>query len=299
MKRRIICVGSIVQDEVYHMEQLPSAGIKMDSLRVEDRFGGPAATAAVAIAKLGGVASFWGRVGKDATGDAAVAALKATGVDCSGVAVIEGGRTRRAVVMVDGKGERCIVTYRRGLEDQASLLPRDSLDDVAVLLGDSRWPIGADAAIARAREKGIATIADIDGGDRAMTLKIVEMTDHVIFSSEGLRDYAGEGSPAEQLKSLPIADGQVLAVTRGSAGSLWRIGGVIETVPAFEVAVEDTTGCGDVFHGAYALAIAEGMTAIVAARFAAAAAAIKAQRGRGWLGMPDRSAVEEMLKSGA
>ncbi len=297
MKRRIVCVGSIVQDEVYHMETLPSAGIKMDAQRVEDRFGGPAATAAVAIAQLGGVSSFWGRVGRDATGDVALAALRSSGVDCSGVAIIDGGRTRRAVVMVDGKGERCIVTYRKGLADQASLLPDDPLDDVGVLLGDSRWPVGAQAAVVRARAKGIPTVVDIDGGDRAMTERLVGQSDHAIFSSEGLRDYAGEGSPADQLMGLPQAPGQILAVTRGSAGSVWRIGREVVTVPAFAVKVEDTTGCGDVFHGAYALAISEGMPPLTAARFSAAAAALKAQRGRGWLGMPDRAAVDALFRS--
>lgn len=299
MKRRIVCVGSIVQDEVYHMETLPSAGIKMDASRVEDRFGGPAATAAVAIAQLGGTASFWGRVGRDATGDAALAALKAGGVDTSGVAVIEGGRTRRAVVMVDGNGERCIVTYRRGLADQASLLPSDPLDDVAMLLGDSRWPIGADAAIARARAKGIPTVVDVDGGDRAMTERLVVQADHVIFSAEGLKDYAGEGSAADRLMSLPMRDGQVMAVTRGSAGSVWRVADAVVTVPAIQVKVEDTTGCGDVFHGAYALAISEKMTTLAAARFATAAAALKAERGRGWLGMPGRAAVAAILRASA
>lgn len=297
MKRRIVCVGSIVQDEVYHMKTLPSAGIKMDAQRVEDRFGGPAATAAVAIAQLGGVSSFWGRVGRDAAGDAALAALKSGGVDCSGVAVIEGGRTRRAVVMVDGNGERCIVTYRLGLADQASLLPDDPLDDVAVVLGDSRWPVGSEAAIARARAKDIRTVVDIDGGDRAITERLIALADHVVFSAEGLRDYAGDGSPADQLMGLPQAQGQVLAVTRGSAGSVWRVGQEVVAIPAFAVKVEDTTGCGDVFHGAYALAIAEGMPPLTAARFSSAVAALKAQRGRGWLGMPDRAAVETLFRS--
>ena len=85
MTRRIVCVGSIVQDEVYRMERLPSAGIKMDAYAVEDRFGGPAATAAVAIAMLGGRASFWGRLGRDSAGEACIAALAAAGVDGNGV----------------------------------------------------------------------------------------------------------------------------------------------------------------------------------------------------------------------
>jgi len=295
MTRRIVCVGSIVQDEVYRMERLPSAGIKMDAYAVEDRFGGPAATAAVAIAMLGGRASFWGRLGRDSAGEACIAALAAAGVDGNGVAIIDGARTRRAVVMVDRRGERCIVTYRQGLPDDPDYLPDAPLDGVAVMLGDSRWPQGSIAAIRRAAARNIPTVVDVDGGDRTLMQVLVDLADHVIFSSEGLRDYAGDGRPADRLMSIAARPGQVLAVTRGAEGSVWRIGDDIVTVEAFEVEVADTTGCGDVFHGAYAFAIAEGMAPIAAARFASAASALKAARGRGWLGMPDRSAVDAML----
>jgi hypothetical protein len=57
----------------------------------------------------------------------------------------------------------------------------------------------------------------------------------------------------------------------------------------------DTTGCGDVFHGAYALGLCEGMAPLEAARFATAAAALKGERARGWNGMADRAAVEALL----
>lgn len=295
MTRRIVCVGSVVQDEVYRMERLPTAGIKMDAYAVEDRFGGPAETAAVAIAKLGGRPSFWGRVGRDPAGDACIAALAASGVDGRGIAIIDGARTRRAVVMVDRSGERCIVTYRQGLPDDPHYLPNDPLDGVAVVLGDSRWPLGSIAAIECAHTKGIATVVDVDGGDRKLMQRLVGLADHVIFSAEGLRDFAGEGDPAGQLMSIVPRPGQVLAVTRGAEGSVWRLCDAIVTVGAFKVDVADTTGCGDIFHGAYAFAIAEGMAPIAAARFASAASALKAERGRGWLGMPDRSAVDAML----
>jgi sulfofructose kinase len=73
------------------------------------------------------------------------------------------------------------------------------------------------------------------------------------------------------------------------------IGGKIMRLPAFAVEVHDTTGCGDVFHGAYALAVAEGREILWAAQFATAAAARKAENGAGWEGMPDRSAVIELM----
>ena len=296
MIRKIVCVGAVVQDEVYRVARLPAAGIKVAAESVEERFGGPAATAAVAVSNLGGAAAFWGRVGHDAAGDAAIAALMRHGVDTSGIAVVPEGRTRRAVVMVDDKGERCIIAYRKGLPEDASFLPKDNLNTVAVVLADSRWPAGAVAAFERARARGIATVIDADGGPRDGTTRIVALADHIVFSAEGLRDYAGNGDPAEILRRCAAdAGSKVFAVTRGAAGSLWLIDGRLSSIPAFKVTVTDTTGCGDVFHGAYALGLAEGMAPLEAARFASAVAAVKAARGRGWEGMPSRTSVMDFL----
>ena len=89
-----------------------------------------------------------------------------------------------------------------------------------------------------------------------------------------------------------------MAVTCGAAGSFWRIDGALHHIPAPQIEARDTTGCGDVFHGALALALAEGEPVLAAARFATAAAALKARNGGGWRGMPAREAVEAMRAAG-
>lgn len=298
MSGRIICVGNLVHDEVFQVEALPASGIKTGVLGYESRFGGPAATAAVAICHLGGRAAYWGRLGQDEAGEAALALLQRHGVDCSGVALMPEGRTLRAIVMVDSRGERSIVSDRRSLPADASVLPADDLTGVAVVLADTRWPAGAAVALQRARAARIATVLDADGGAADANERLIASSDHVIFSSEGLRDHAGDGAPAELLRRCPVRPGQVLAVTCGAAGSLWLLQDEIVAVPAFDVVVLDTTGCGDVFHGAYALGIGEGMPPLEAARLASATAALKGARAGGWNGMPDRAAVVELMTSG-
>ena len=295
MKRRIVCVGNLVHDEVFQVDALPSSGIKTGVLDYQSRFGGPAATAAVAICNLGGVASYWGRVGADAAGEAAIRIMSGHGVDCTGVAMIRDCCTLRAIVLVDGRGERSIVSDRRSLPADPAVLPADPLDDVAVVLVDSRWPAGAEIALDRARAAGIPTVLDADGGTPADNERLVAKADHVVFSSEGLRDFAGEGAPDELLRRCASEPGKVFAVTRGAAGSLWLLDGEIVCVPSFPVVVADTTGCGDVFHGAYALGLGEGMPPLEAARFATAAAALKGERARGWNGMADRAAVASLM----
>lgn len=295
MARRIICVGNLVHDEVFQVEELPRTGIKTGVLGYEQRFGGPAATAAVAICRLGGAAAYWGRVGADAAGQAGLAAMRGYGVDCSGVAILPEGRTLRAMVVVDRGGERIIISDRRSLSPDPGALPVDSLDGVGAVLVDSRWPAGAEIALDRARAAGIPTILDADGGVIGEIQPLIDKADHVVFSSEGLRDHVGEGDPESLLHRCAAGAGRVFAVTRGREGSLWLVDGVVSAVPAFPVEVADTTGCGDVFHGAYALALCEGHPPLAAARFAAAAAAIKAERARGWDGMADRPALEALL----
>lgn len=295
--KRIICVGNLVHDEVFHVDSLPAAGIKTGVLDYHQRFGGPAATAAVAICRLGGIASYWGRVGDDPAGAAAISLMREHGVDCDGVATLP-GRTLRAIVLVDKRGERSIVSDRLSLPMGTGVLPRDGLDPGGIVLADTRWPGAADIVFDRAREAGLVTVLDADGGQATDNARLIAKADHVVFSSEGLRDFAGEGAPDVLLRRCEPRPGQVFAVTLGSHGSLWLLDGELASVPTFPVAMTDTTGCGDVFHGAYAQGLAEGMAPLAAARLASGAAALKGANGCGWAGMPDRAAVEILLATG-
>lgn len=295
--KRIICVGNLVHDEVFHVDSLPASGVKTGVLAYHQRFGGPAATAAVAICHLDGVASYWGRVGADPAGEDAVRIMRGHGVDCEHVAALP-GRTLRAIVLVDKRGERSIVSDRLSLPMGPEALPDVALDDVGVVLVDTRWPAAADVMLDRARAAGIPTVLDADGGLPDDNQRLITKADHVVFSNEGLRDFAGDGAPEELLRRCMPAPGQIVSVTLGAAGSLWLLDGEIAAVPTFAIAMADTTGCGDVFHGAYALGLCEGMTPLAAARFASGAAALKGANGRGWAGMPDRAAVEALLETG-
>jgi sulfofructose kinase len=295
MSGRIVCVGNGVLDQVYEVEALPRAGVKTTALGFRESGGGPAATAALAIARLGGSACWWGRVGDDSAGAYLRTALARYGVDLSGLAIVPGGRTVRAAVIVERSGERSILVDRKGLPADATLLPTQNLVGTSVLLADSRWPEGSELALRRARTAGVATVLDADGGNAESLQRLVTPADHVVFSDEGLADFVGAGDIERRLQRAAQRLDGVVAVTRGELGSLWWIDGRVTAVASFPVSVRDTTGCGDVFHGAYALGLAEAMPPLVAARFASAAAAAKAERGMGWDGMPDRGLVERML----
>ena len=296
MSGRIVCVGNGVLDQVYEVEVLPHASVKTTALNFRESGGGPAATAALAIARLGGRASWWGRVGDDSAGGALRIALTRHGVDLSGLAIIAGARTVRDAVIVDRSGERCIFVDRKGLPSDAAYLPADDLKGSAILLADSRWPEGSELALKRAGAASIPRVLDADGGNAEMLARLAGLADHVVFSDEGLTDLVGDGEIEARLQRAAQRVQGIVAVTCGAAGSLWWIDGKIARVGAFSVNVRDTTGCGDVFHGAYALGLAEAMPPLTAARFASAAAAAKAARGMGWDGMPDRKLIDSMMR---
>jgi sulfofructose kinase len=294
MNGLIVCVGNGVLDQVYEVDALPQAGVKTTARTFRESGGGPAATAAVAIARLGGRAAWWGRVGEDAAGRFLREELTRYGVDPSGLRTVAGARTVRATVIVDPAGERSILVDRAGMPSDPGLLPDDDLAGVAVLLADTRWPEGSAEAFRRAGDAGVVRVLDADGCDATVLARLAEAAEHVVFSDEGLTDLVGPGEAEERLARAAERLGGVVAVTLGAAGSLWSLDGDTVAVPAHRVAVRDTTGCGDVFHGAYTLGLAEGLSPLAAARFASAAAALKAANGRGWDGMPDRTALDRL-----
>jgi sulfofructose kinase len=88
-----------------------------------------------------------------------------------------------------------------------------------------------------------------------------------------------------------------MLATDGARGTFWLESGEISHLPAHEVKVVDTLGAGDVFHGALALAVAEGQAMCDAVAFASAAAAIKVTRFGGRAGAPTRAEVEHLLRT--
>jgi len=135
--------------------------------------------------------------------------------------------------------------------------------------------------------------------DRPGARELIDLADNVIFSAEGLVEFAGT---ADTDTALAMAGQQIrhatVAVTLGPMGSAWWADGEVHYVAAPTVDAKDTTRCGDVFHGAYALGLAEGKTSRESAVLATAAAALKAERGNGWNGMPGRDDTDELLQKG-
>jgi sulfofructose kinase len=130
-------------------------------------------------------------------------------------------------------------------------------------------------------------------------MDLLALVDHLIVSLPFAEQLTGASGPREAVERLWGPDRALVAVTGGEHGCWYREAGApteVTHLPAFPVAVCDTTGCGDVFHGAYASALARGLGVAERMRFASAAAALKATRPGGQSGIPTRAQVEAFLE---
>jgi sulfofructose kinase len=149
-----------------------------------------------------------------------------------------------------------------------------------------------------ARAAGIPAVLDADRAPRDVP-ELIDLATHVAFSHQGARDLTGEEDPSSALRTIGNRSSTWIAVTHGAQGVFhWR-GREVALEPAFRVRAVDTLGAGDTWHGAFALALAEGAPEPAALRFASAAAALKCTRFGGRDGAPRRGEVDELLASGA
>ena len=295
---RVISLGISVLDQVWEVPAIPTEPTKVTAIAQRETGGGMAATAAIAVAALGGRAALWGRLGEDWAAGQLAAMLERLGVDVTYLRRFPDARTPVSAVLVDRAGERLLAVYPgHGLPADPVWLPLDEVAEAGAVLADCRWPEGALALFEAARRHGVPSVLDADVlPDPDSLAPLAATADVAIFSERGLAGFTQMTDPAAGLaRAAEVAPGLV-GVTLGANGFRWREGTHTHQIPAFPVGVTDTTGAGDVFHGAYALALAEGRNKREAALFASAAAALKCARGRGWDGLPDRPTVEAMLR---
>ena len=290
----VLIAGVAVAAIVMQVAELPRRAEKYRATDAMITVGGCAANAAVAMARHGGRARLAVRLGRDAIGDLIVAALAAEGVDLSLSDRRDGARSSFSSVHVDAAGERQIVNFRgAGLADTLDLsaAPRPG-----AVLADNRWPMLTAAALARARSWGVPGIVDAEAPVEAEALRGAS---HIAFSMQGLAAYAPGLAVADALGRARDDFAAWVAVTDGARGVWFTEGAGVSHVPAFPVAAVDTLAAGDIWHGVFALRLAEGAEERSAIRFANAAAALKCRAFGGAAACPDRSATELFLKETA
>ena len=298
---RILCIGLPVRDLTFRVE-VPARGSKNNASHFDEICGGNALNAAIGIVRLGGRATILGPMGdsRETSSRYIFDKLAAEGIETNHLIHMPNLVTPISAIMIDDSGERTIVTFRDPELWKLKLPPIDTLlEDCDAILTESRCASFCTELCAEAVRRGIPVIVDVD---RAMSMSegLLNASSHLVFSSEPLQETADVTDDGQALRKLAKLTPSFLAGTRGPRGTIWlNEQGELEETPAFPVHTVDTLGAGDVFHGAFALAITEKQELRQALRFASAAAALKCTRFGGAYAAPQRTEVEEFLSQHA
>lgn len=295
---RVLCIGMPVRDLTFRVNGVPARGSKENATHFDEICGGNALNAAIGIVRLGGRASICGPMGdaREASSRFIFDKLAHEGIETKHIVHMPGLVTPISAVLVDPSGERTIVTFRDPELWKVRLPSAETLlEDCAAILTENRCAEFCTDLCAEARRRGIPVIVDVD---RAMSLRegLLNASSHLVFSSEPLQETADVTDDGQALKKIAKLTSSFLAGTRGPKGTIWLDEhGELQETPAFPVHTVDTLGAGDVFHGAFALAITENQGLRDALRFASAAAALKCTRHGGAFAAPQRAEVEQLL----
>ena len=296
----ILGLGCVAVDDLLYVASYPSADCKVPIRRQERQCGGLAATAMVAAARLGAKCAYAGTLGDDELSRFVFQRLTEEGVDTSLIRQRADAKPIHSHIVVDESTQTRTIFY--DLEGVYGAEP--GWPDAAVirsaraLFVDHFGMEGMIWAAQVAREAEIPVIADLENDSMPQFSQLLALVDHLIVSLEFAKKVTGEAEPAIGARKLWRDDRQTVVVTCGAEGC-WYVDAASVSrpchQPAYRVQVVDTTGCGDVFHGAYAAALVRGLGLPERIRFASAAAALKATQFGGQAGIPSRAAVEAFL----
>ena len=293
----VVGIGSATVDYLGVVPHHPDQDTRLEMLDFTRQGGGSVATALVTLARLGRSVAYVGRVGDDEAGRFVLDAFEEEGVDTSWVVVQPGATQVNAFIMVDQQsGKRTILWTRK---NKAVLRPEelqaDQVQAGAFLYLDEYDTSTAIAAAKIARQGGVRVVLDAESTRPGME-ELIPLADVLIASHEFSRAFTGEadfiqGARAIQLR-LPKA---LVVVTAGELGCYCIGEGRAFHQRAFAVEVVDTTGCGDVFHGAFIYGLLEEWSLEHTAEFACATAALKCRALGGRAGIPRLEEVHVFL----
>jgi len=266
----VLCVGHASYDITMAASHHPGADEKIVADSIQLAGGGPAANAAVCIARLGGVACFCGYLGHDLFGDKHLEELQAEGVDTS--LVVRGAHpTPVSQILAKPDGTRSLVNFKGQtpwLAEHAvavSHVPK-------VMLFDGHEPLLSLRLCRWARQHSIATLLDAGSLHRG-TAELAGEVDYLVASEKFARQWCKTDDMGKALDELSALSSCVV-ITQGDKGLIWSRDGKQGRLPAFNIDAVDSTGAGDAFHGAFAYGLTQDLTWLDLLRYASAAGAL-------------------------
>ena len=297
--RHVLCVGAAVLDTLFRVRDMPTGQGKVLPYEMLQIAEGMASSAAYTVHRMGGRASLWGAVGDDETGARILRDLSESGIDTSGMTVAKGARSALSTILIDDRGERLIVPFydHRLHENKRSCTKADLAAFDAVLV-DVRWPDLALDVLTVARQLGKPAILDGDVAPVETLERLAPAASHIIFSEPAAERLTGLSDVSAMVPVLHARYPETfIAVTAGPSGCYWTEACDHRVHFQSTMAIEavDTLAAGDVFHGTFALAVAEGMESRAAIQLSSVAAALKCRIFGGRTGTPTRAEAEAAM----
>ena len=298
----VLGIGLNATDTLLLVREFPPYAGKVAFERELLSPGGQVATAIVTCARLGLRAKYVGTIGDDLRGQIQRESLEGTGVDTTSVIVRSGCPNQTAYIIIDERtGERTVLWQRfDGLRLRPSEISPDDVRNTRLLHLDGYDIEAAAHAACIARRNHVPVSLDVDSVYPGFE-SVLKNVDYLVAGSGWPAKWTGEPDPLLALPSLQREYGlRIAAMTLGEHGAIAFSGDFTWTYsPAFEVPCVDTTGAGDVFHGAFCFAILQGVPLQQALDYSNAAAAINCT-GIGARGhIPTGAEVNSLLSSAA
>ncbi|MGI5055606.1 carbohydrate kinase family protein [Treponema socranskii] len=287
---QIVGVGHNCLDYLCTVEAYPPEDGSTHITSIAEQGGGAAATAVVAAVRLGLRGAFVGKLGDDDTGKKILALLQKDNVDTSYIDIVPGGRSSVSYLMVNpANASRTKFPY------PDELAPIEWDERLAKLVGradalhiDGTKYDNAFSAVRIAKEAGVTV--SLDGcsmqRDNEKNKALASLVDILIMNARYPLLVSGIADYARALLEMSHRGPKIVIGTQGSSGCMAVIGGSVFRFPAYTVAAVDTTGAGDVFHGAFLAGYFKGMDLETNIKFASAVSALKCMKVGGRDGIP-------------
>lgn len=299
----VLAIGVAAVDDLLYVSSYPPSNVKVAVIASERHGGGPACTAIAAVSTLEGRSAYCARLGEDDLSTYIERLLQQRNVDTSHIIRDSEAAPYHSSIVVDLHGNRNVFYNASMFRSLTSDNLADSLILSAelVLLDHVAEPALTEIA-KKIRNLGVPILGDIEGHSES-ALRLADLVDHLVVPIDFARWASNSVNPLDACAYLAQTRRANTIVTAGSDGCYYTSGtdSYITHFPAFKVETFDTNGCGDIFHGAFALAVARNFSLDHAITFASAAAAVKASGGdgtkRGWNALPTLEDVLQLLRS--
>lgn len=303
MKSKVVVVGSYNTDLTIKTERIPRPGETIIGGVFSEGGGGKGANQAVAAARTGANVSFIARVGNDALGKLGIQRLTDEGINTDYILRDNDSATGVAFIVVDERGENSIVVASGANAKLSSTdidKANDEISSADVLLVQLESPVDAIySAIKKAHDKGAVVILN-PAPAQTLSSKILNDIDVITPNKVEAEMITGiKVSDEDSLRSIVLkffdSGIKTVIITLGSKGMFVGSTEWMKLIPAYKVCPVDSTGAGDIFSGALAAFLAEGMQMEKAVKMAAASASISVTRLGAQSSAPNRKEIEEFL----